>query len=125
MLDELHILSFLYYFLYSPRQEECLFWEVVILTRDQFLEAADRLFQGDEFTFESSELFSNVEWLRKEPLNLTRTSYRQFIFFRQFVNPKNCNNILQVLVPLEDAFNLLRYIVMLLAYDAWVENSGG
>ena len=64
-------------------------------------ETGDGIFQGDEFTLETSEDFSDGERLRHESLEFSGTFDGEFIGFRQFVHSENGNDILERLVILK------------------------
>jgi hypothetical protein len=55
---------------------------VVIFSRDDPLEAANRLLERDEHTRAAGEHFGDVERLRQKALDLPRPGNRQFVFLR-------------------------------------------
>ena len=81
------------------------------------------IFYIDHYTRYSRELFSYRKRLGKEPLDASGTVDGQTIFIREFIHPKNGNDVLQFLVALEYLFHALGYIVMLFAYNIRVEDA--
>jgi len=103
---------------------ESLFGQIVVFAFDDFFEAFDRVFQLAILTFAAGKLPSNVKRLRKELLDLARALNYQLVFIRQFVQPEDRNDVLQILVALQDLFDLLRGVVMIFADDARIEDAG-
>ena len=82
---------------------EGLFGNVVVLAFDDFLEALDRV--GDlsrTCLSRPVNCCGHEERLRQESLNLARASNNELVFFGQFVDTKNRDDVLQVLVLLQD-----------------------
>src|SRR5699024_12652159 len=76
------------------------------------------------FTRLTCKLLSYKERLTEEALNSSCAGYRSFIFIRQFIHPQNSNNILQVFILLQNSNNLLGRIIMILANNVRIKNSG-
>src|SRR5918993_3680067 len=77
-------------------QVERLFRHAVVLAFRNFLEALDGFFDRHVLAFEARELRRDEERLRQEPLNLARARYRKLVFFGQFVDAKNRDDVLKV-----------------------------
>src|SRR5439155_4369987 len=88
------------------------------------LEAADGGGELHVYPLESGEHLSHVERLREEPLYLARARYGELVFVRQLVDAEDGDDVLQILVALQDALDLLRHGVMFVADDARIENAG-
>lgn len=76
---------------------ERLLRQMIALTFDDHLEAADGFLQRHVLARRAREHFSNVERLRQETLDLTRARDRQLVFRRQFVHAQNRDNVAQFL----------------------------
>ena len=58
-------------------------------------ESLDGVLQRDESSGGSGEDLGNLEGLRQEPLNLTSSSYGQFVLLRQLVHTQDSDDILE------------------------------
>ncbi len=96
---------------------------MVIFTFDNRFERCDRVFELDEHTADAGEDFRNVEWLRQELLDLTRTGHGQLIFFGQLVHAENGDDILQRLVLLQGFLDFTRCFIMLFTDNARLKNT--
>lgn len=96
---------------------EGLFRHVVAFTGQDFLEAFDGFFQRHIAALLTGELFSDGERLAEETLYLTGTGNGQLIFFGQFVDAQDGDDILQVFVLLEDFLDGTGRVVMVIADD--------
>src|SRR5579863_1748827 len=90
---------------------------------DNFLEAADRVGQLDILAWKTGKRLRHVKRLREEPLNLACPRHDQLVVVAQFVDAQNGDNVLQVLVPLQNAFYRLGSVVVIVADDQRIENT--
>src|SRR3984885_3100306 len=119
----LHLLGLFERFLDGADHVERLLRNVIVLAFDDFLEAANRVFNLDVFAFEAGELRCDEHRLRQESLNLTRAGYGALVFVRKFFDAENGDDVLQVFVALENRLHGARHGVMLLPDDARIENA--
>lgn len=84
-------------------------------TRQDLLERADGVLEGNKTTLDTSEDLGDLERLRHETLDLTSTLDSQLVLFRQLVHSKNGNDILERLVILEDLLDGGGNVVVLLS----------
>src|SRR5262245_18017786 len=112
-------------FLDAPNHKEGLFRKIVVDAGYQFLETSNGILEGYELALQAGELRGHVERLREEPLNLSCPCYRELILLREFIDAKNRDDVLTVLIPLEYSLNLLSNRIMLLAHYSGIENFGG
>ena len=73
---------------------------MIVITINDAFEAFDRIFKLNEHTRSTGKDLRNMEWLRKETLDLTRTRNNKLIFLGQFIHTQNRDNILKVFVLL-------------------------
>src|SRR2546421_6723290 len=100
---------------------EGLFGEVVVLAVDDLLEAAYGVGDLDELALEARELLGDEEGLREEALNLARARDYKLVLLGQFVEAEYGDDVLKVFVALQDLFDGLRRVVVILTDDARVE----
>src|SRR6187402_2585336 len=60
---------------------ECILRKVIHLSVHDHIESSDRLFDRNQYSFQSCKLLRNEERLRKETLNSTCSTYDQFVLF--------------------------------------------
>src|ERR1019366_2892812 len=108
-------------FFYTANHVESLFWQMIIFAGYNCLEAFDGIFKRNILSRCACKLFSHVEWLRQEALDLTGTSNGQFIFRCQFVHTQNRDNVTQFLITLQSLLYATCYVVMLFTYDQWIQ----
>ena len=82
---------------------EGVFWQVIPLAVAKFLEAADRVFERRDLTRLAGEDFGDQKRLRQEAFDAAGTVDDQLIFFRQFVDTENRDDILQFAVTLSES----------------------
>ena len=78
---------------------------------------------ADDLTILAGELLSNMEVLAKELLHLTCAVNDDFLIFRELVHTKNCDDVLEVLVVLQDLLNANSNAVVLFANDLGIESA--
>ena len=66
---------------------------IVFAFHDAF-KATDGVFQ-ETYLRRTGEYFRNEERLGQEALDLTRTCYHQFVFFRQFIHTRDGDDVFQ------------------------------
>jgi hypothetical protein len=96
----LHLLGGFENFVDRSLHVEGLFGNGVVLAVNDFLKAADGVRDLYVLARESGELLGNVERLREEALNLAGTRDRELLVLRKFVNAKNGDDVLKILVGL-------------------------
>src|SRR5205085_11120498 len=74
-----------------------------------------------ELAFEARDLLRHEEGLREESLNLARARDDQLVLLGQLVEAEDGDDVLQVLVALQDLFDGLRRVVVILTDDSGVE----
>src|SRR5262245_53934339 len=113
----LQLFSLLEHFFDGPLHVESLLGNFIVFALGDFTEALARIRQLHVFPGESGELLGHVERLREEPLNLARARHRQLVFIGEFVDTQDGDDVLQVLITLQDSFDNLSAIVVVLAED--------
>ena len=81
--------------------EECLFGVFVDFAVENHLESAYCFAQRHKDAFEAGELFGHVEGLREETLGATGAVYHELVVVGEFVNTKNGNDVLKLVVFLQ------------------------
>src|ERR1035437_2906085 len=114
----LQLLGRFQHFLDGALHVEGLLGDVVVLARDDLLEAAHGVGNLHISPWDAGELLGNVEGLRKELLHLAGAGHGELVFFRELVDAQNGDDVLQILVALQDALHALGHVVVVLAYDA-------
>ncbi len=89
----------------------------IMLALNDCFKTFDRLLARDVGTLLSGKDLSDEKRLREKLLNLARAVHERLVLFRKFLNPEDGDDVLEILVPLEDAFYLIRDPVVLLAHD--------
>src|SRR5574343_371008 len=112
-------------FLDTADHVERLFRQVIVFASTNALEALDRFLERNELARRTGKDFSNVERLRQETLNLTRTGNGQLVFRRQFVHTQNRDDVTQFLVALQRHLHGTGNRVVLFTDDLRVELAGG
>src|SRR6185369_4748978 len=119
----LHLLGSFQHFFNRPLHVESLFGDIVVLTFHNVAESFYRIRDLHVTSRGSRELLRHVERLRQEALHFASSSDGQLLVFAQFVDTKNCDDVLQVFISLERLLHHLRYVVVLLPHDARIENA--
>ena len=96
-----------------------------MLAFHDFTEAADGLLERNILALDAGKLLADSKRLRQEALNLTRTGYGELIVLGQLVHTHDCNDVLQLLIALQHALYLTRYIVVLLTQNFRRQNPAG
>src|SRR5574343_244415 len=112
-------------FLDTADHVERLFRQVIVFASTNALEALDRFLERNELARRTGKDFSNVERLRQETLNLTRTGNGQLVFRRQFVHTQNRDDVTQFLVALQRHLHGTGNRVVLFTNDLRIELAGG
>src|ERR1700730_10239310 len=97
--------------------------DIVVLAFVDFLEALYRVRDFNVAAGRAGELLGDVERLRQEALDFSCSRHANLLVFAQFVNAKNRDNVLQILIGLQCLLHALRYVVVILAHDARIENA--
>src|SRR5262249_24304608 len=108
----LHVAPTLDRLVYAANQVERLLGQIVVLAFDQLFESPHRFLQRHEFARKPGKLLRNGERLRQEPLNFPGSRPPTLVLLRQLVNPQDGNDVLQILVALQNAFDLQRRVVV-------------
>ena len=88
-------------------------------------EALDGVSKGDKLALLAGERLGNGEWLGEEALDLTGAGNGELVLLRKLVHTKNGNNVLEGLVVLEDLLHVTGAVVVLLADNRGLEDTGG
>lgn len=121
----LHLFSLFDRFVNGAYEIECAFRQVVVLTFEDFLEAANRFFQRNVFAGLAGELFCYEERLRQESLDLSCTGYDDFIFIGEFFHAEDGDDVLQFFVALQNGLYAAGHLVVFFAEDVRVKNTAG
>src|SRR4051812_2941889 len=97
--------------------------EVVPFAIADFFEAANRLSNRRDFASFSGEHFRHQERLREEPLEPACTQHDELIFFRQFINAEDGDDVLKFPVALEDCLHSAGTFEVPLSDVLWIENA--
>src|SRR5262249_24026875 len=97
----------------------------IVLTGENALEAVDGVLERNDLAVLTGEHLGDVEGLRQEALDLTRTVHDALVFFRQFVHTQNRDDVLQFLVTLQHGLHATGHLVVLVAHDQRIELAGG
>merc|ERR1719215_4455 len=90
---------------------ECILWILVARTRKLLFKVADRRLQIHKLARSSSEDLSDKEGLGEETLHLASPRHSELILLTQLIHTKNCNDVLQRLVILQDFLRAARTVV--------------
>ena len=99
-----HLLAFLDCLVDGSDIEECLFGILVHLAGKNHLETTDGLAQGHHHAGKAGELLGNVEGLRQETLGATCAGNHELIFVGEFVDTKDGDDILKLIVFLQERY---------------------
>src|SRR3989338_359017 len=105
------------YFFYSAFHIKRLLVLRIMLAFQYFAEAAHGFLERNVFPFCSGKCFSDGEWLRKEALDFACSVYQSFVFFGEFLDTQNRDDVLQVFVALEHAARFVRHAIVFFAHD--------
>ena len=97
--------------------------QVVVLSRDDRLEACNVGREGHELALPACEHLGDRERLREEALQAARAGHGELVVLRQLVHAKNGNNVLERLVLLENLLDTAGGEVVLRADDVGVHET--
>ena len=117
-------LGFFEGFINVPYHVEGLFRHVIAFPGEDFLKAGNGVLQGHIAARLACKLFSNSKRLAQETLDLTGPGDCQLIFFRQFVDTEDGDDILKVVILLQDFLYFTGCLVVIFADDVRVEDTG-
>src|SRR5687767_11600388 len=103
--------------------EERLLRKRVEFARDDALERRDRVLELHVLARDAGELLGHCERLRHEALQTPRAADDELVFFRQLVHAENRDDVLQLLVPLENALHRRGDRVVPVAEELRIEDS--
>lgn len=95
--------------------EESALGQIIMLAVDDLGETADCFRYGDVYALEAVEILGNMEGLGEEILYLPCTLYKQLILVRKLIHTHDCDNIHQLIIPLQNALYASCNAVMLFA----------
>ena len=95
-----------------------------MLTFENLLEALNRIRQWNVFARKSCKLLCYMEWLLHELLYLSCSGNNDLILLGKLIHTKDCDDILQFLILLQNLLYTTCHLVMLLANHSWIEDSG-
>ncbi len=98
---------------------------MVVLAVKDLLKAANGILELHVLTGRAGEGFGYVEGLRQEPLDLSRTRHGHLVVLRQLVHPEDRNDVLKIFITLQHGLNTASDLVMFLADDLRIKNTGG
>ena len=113
----LHCLSFFENVLDRTAVEERHFRNIIHFAVQDHLEALDSFLDRNVLTRDACEVFSYVERLRQELLDLSCTVYDLLILFLEFLHTEDRDDILQFSVTLERFLNSSCYFIVLFTYN--------
>src|SRR5439155_1435827 len=96
---------------------------VVVLTFDDFTEAANGVFNLDVLAFEAGELSGYEHRLREELFDFPSARDGALVVVGKFFDTENGDDVLQVLIALQNGLDGARDGVVIRAYDTWIENA--
>src|SRR5271156_3907957 len=118
-----HFFCFLAYFFDGADHVESLLRQIVVLAFDDFLEAADSVFDFHILPRQSRELLGDEHRLREELFDFARSCHGLLGIIRKFFDAQNRDDVLHFLVTLQNGFHRARHVVMFLADDARIQNA--
>ena len=74
-------------------------------------------------TRRAGKRLGNVHRLRQESLDAAGAGHSHLIVFRKLFDAQDRNNVLKVLVALQNSLYISRYVIVILAHDARVQNA--
>src|ERR687895_2599130 len=89
-------------------QQEGPLRDVVVLALDYLLEGAHRLLDRHVLALGAGDRLRHEERLRQEAFHLARALHGHAVLVRQLVDPKDRDDVLQLLVALQDLAHLVR-----------------
>src|SRR5687768_4550583 len=104
--------------------EESLLRVLVELAGDKALEGRNRLLELHVLAGDTRELLRDRERLRHEALDPAGPPDHELVFFRELVHSENRDDVLKLLVALENPLNVGRYLIVAVAEELGVEDSG-
>eukprot|EP00123_Amoebidium_parasiticum_P007880 comp18430_c0_seq1/m.19678 comp18430_c0_seq1/g.19678 ORF comp18430_c0_seq1/g.19678 comp18430_c0_seq1/m.19678 type:complete len:536 (+) comp18430_c0_seq1:33-1640(+) len=120
-----NLLCLLHGLLDAADHVECHLGQVVVLATKHRLEALNGFLQADQATALAGEDLGHGEGLGQELLDLACAGHRELVVLRQLVHTQNGNDVLQRLVVLQNLLHTTGNVVVLLADDAGIQNTGG
>ncbi len=99
--------------------------QVIPLAVCDFFEAANRVGDRGVLTRLAGEDFGDKERLRQKAFHAASAMHDQFVFFAQFIDTENRDDVLQFAVTLQRPLHAAGDIVVLLADISWIENPAG
>ena len=104
---------------------ERLLGQVIVLAREDLLEALDRVLEADVLARLAGELLGHEVRLREEALDLAGAADDQLVLVRELVDAEDRDDVLQFLVALQDLLHAARGRVVLLRDDPRLERARG
>src|SRR5215218_3856968 len=96
--------------------------QIVVVAVEDLLKRADRLADRHVGARGAGELLGDVEGLAQEALDLAGALHRHLVVVRQLVDAEDRDDVLELLVALQDALDLVGDAVVLLAQDVGLED---
>ena len=96
---------------------------MIPLAVTQLFKAANRIFQRSDLPRLTGKHFRHQERLREESFDAASAVYDQFVLFRQFVDTKNRDDILEFAVTLQSRLNAASNIVVTIANVVRIKNT--
>src|SRR3954465_2102849 len=99
--------------------------DLVVLAREDLLEAADRLGDRHVGAGRARELLGHVERVRQEALDAPRAADDDLVLVGELVDAEDGDDVLQLLVALQDLLDPVGDVEVLLAQDLGLEDRRG
>src|SRR5256885_7581094 len=107
--------AFLNCFFNTTYHIESLLWQIIMFAVQDFFKSFNGIFCFYIFSWAAGKDFSYEKWLTQETLNFSCTCNQSFVFIRQFIHTKNCDNILEIFISLEYFLNTSRNVIVILS----------
>ncbi len=96
---------------------------MIVIAIGKRLECSDCLCERNERSIETSEDLGHEGVLREEALDTTSTTYENAILFGKFVDTKNCDDVLKILLTLQDLLRTVSDTEVLFTDVARIKNA--
>src|SRR3954471_23370825 len=101
--------------------EERLLRVLIELAGHQALERRDRLLEVHVLALDAGKLLGNREWLGHEALDSPRAPDHELVLLRQLIHAEDRDDVLKLLIALQNALDIGRYLIVALADELRIE----
>ena len=91
---------------YPANHIKCRLRQIIMLPFDDLLEPFNGLCHRHIFTLCPCKSLGHMKWLRQKSLDSSGSGNGQFIIIREFIHPKNSDDILKVFIFLKNLLDL-------------------